>query len=79
MIGLFKANVVGKNANASKSGKIKYFFINGISDEKTGLLDKCSSFEYWSDKEYDFEFMQPVTVELDIQGDFIQVLKIIEG
>lgn len=78
MIGRFNAVVVGKNSQASKKGKIKYVFLNGVYGGDNELIDKCSALEHWSDKDYDFKFMQDVTLELDIQGDFIQVLEIIE-
>lgn len=79
MEGIFKVYPVGKSMKQSKSGKYEYWFTSGIPKaEQGGLLDKCNCFNFWSETEYTFDFMQPVTATLDINGDFISVVEIIE-
>lgn len=78
MEGRFTIYPVGKTVKESKSGKREYWFASGKKTaENNGLMDKCNCFNFWTDKEYTFDFMKPVDAILDINGDFISVVEIL--
>lgn len=80
MVGRFLVYPVGKNKDKSKSGKNCYTFLNGLrqKDSPNQLLDKCTSFTWWTDEDHDFKFMQPVNAVCDVSGDFVTVLEVEE-
>lgn len=80
MVGRFMVYPVGKNKDKSKSGKNCYTFLSGLkSKDDTAnklLLDRCESFSWWTDQDFNFSFMKPVYATIDIQGDFKNVLEV---
>lgn len=80
MVGQFTILPVGRREQKSKSGKYEYWFANGIKREGQhgALLDKCQCFNFWTEAEYNLEFMKPVQAILDVNGDFVTVVELLE-
>ena len=54
----------------SKSEKYKYLFVQGIVDP--------TAVEFWSDENYTLKFMEPYSLILDIQGDYVKFVDFAE-
>ncbi len=79
MIAVAEMYVVGKNKEKSKTGKNCYTFLNGnVSNDPKALVDKCTTISWWTDRDLDLVFMQAVKARVEISGDFINVLDVVQ-
>ena len=76
MKGQFSCYFTGRTMKPSKSEKYKYLFVQG---EKTdgGIADP-TAVEFWSDENYTLKFMEPYSLILDIQGDYVKFVDFAE-
>lgn len=79
MEGKFIVYPLAKTMEKSKSGKFHYWFANGKQNPANGnLFDRCKCFDFWSDKDLQFSFMKPIEAILDVDGDFVKLISIVE-
>ena len=74
MKGQFNCFFVGRTLKASKSGKFRYLFVNGVKTPQG--IDDPTPVEFWSEEE--FKDLQPdkaYAMILDVQGDFVSFVK----
>lgn len=70
MRGQFRCYFTGRTMKPSKNEKYKYLFVQGVKSD-VGIEDP-TAIEFWSEENYSLKFMEPYSLVLDIQGDYVK-------